>query len=190
MISDYFKLLDKNEYIINKSLYKKDEEYVSYDVKYLLTNIPLKGTIHYMIDQIFMQKKFTPICAKLIFKRFLSFLLTGNLFFQVVFTNKLMDIHWVARSLLLLVVPVFLKLENDIVVPLKPKFNRIYVDSMFNRRKVNMNDILFEQQLNNYNPKIRLMKLNPKKFLETKLICINGIYNTKVNGYHVVVLST
>ena len=32
------------------SLYKKDEEYVSYDVKYLLTNIPLKGTMHYMID--------------------------------------------------------------------------------------------------------------------------------------------
>ena len=143
-----------------------------------------------MIDQIFMQKKFTPIFAKLIFKRFLNFLLTGNLFFQVVFTNKLMDIHWVTCSLLLLVVPVFLKLENDIVVPLKPKFNRIYVDSMFNRRKVNMNDILFEQRLNNYNPKIRLGKLNPKNFLEMKLICINGIYNTKVNGYHVVVLST
>ena len=50
MISDYFKLLDKNEYIINESLYKKDEDYVSYDVKYLLTNIPLKGTMHYMID--------------------------------------------------------------------------------------------------------------------------------------------
>ena len=137
-----------------------------------------------------MRKKFTPICAKLIFKRFLNFRLTGNLFFPVVFTNKLMDIHWVARSLLLLVVSVFLKLENDIVLPLKPKFNRIYVDSMFNRRNVNINDILFEQRLNNYNPKIRLIKLNRKKFLETKFICINGIYNTKVNGYHMVVLST
>ena len=190
MTSDYFKLLEKNEYTINKSLWKKDEEDVSYDVKYLLFNIPLKGTIHCMIDQIFVQKKLTPICANLIFKRFLNFLLTGNLFFQVVFTNKLMDVHSVACSLLLLVVSLWLKLENDIVVPLKPKFNRIYVDSMFNRRKVNMNDILFEQQLNNYNPKIRLTKLNPKKFLETKLICINGIYNTNVNGYHVVVLST
>ena len=61
MISDYFKLLDKNEYIINESLYKKDEEYVSYDVKYLLTNIPLKGTIHDR-SNFYAEKVYTNFC--------------------------------------------------------------------------------------------------------------------------------
>ena len=73
------------------------------------------------------------------------------------------------------------KLENDIVVPLKPKFYRRYVDDMFNRRKVNTKDILFES-LNNYHPQIKLtIETNPKKFLDTKLILTNGIYNTMVH---------
>ena len=52
---------------------------------------------------------------------------------------------------------------------------------MFNRGKPNLSDVLFEQQLNNYNPKIELIiKLNPKKFLDTRLICVNSICNTMV----------
>ena len=50
---------------------------------------------------------------------------------------------------------------------------------MFNRRKVNTNDILLER-LNNYHPKITI-ELNPKNFLDMKLICVSGIYNTSVN---------
>ena len=45
------------------------------------------------------------------------------------------------------------KIENDIVVPLKLKFYWRYVDNMFNRRKVKTNGILFET-LNNYHPKL------------------------------------
>ena len=44
-----------------------------------------------------------------------------------------------------------------------------------------MNDTLFEQ-LDNYYPRINFtIKLNPKKFLDTKLICVNSIYNSMFN---------
>jgi len=73
------------------------------------------------------------------------------------------------------------KLENDIVVPLKPKFYRRYVDDIYNRRKKNTEDILFKE-LNSYHPNINLtVEINPTKFLDTKLICVNGVYKTMVN---------
>ena len=37
------------------------------------------------------------------------------------------------------------KLENNIVVPCKPKFYRRYVAVMFNRRKANSNNTLFNE---------------------------------------------
>ena len=42
----------------------EDEEDVSYDVESLFTNIPVKETIYCTIDQIYEQKKLTPICKK------------------------------------------------------------------------------------------------------------------------------
>ena len=48
---------------------------------------------------------------------------------------------------------------------------------MFNRRKINIKDI-FECSNNCY-PKLKLfIKLNFKKFLDTKLSCVSDIYNT------------
>ena len=46
-----------------------DEEDVSYDVESLFTNIPIEELINYIIDQIYVHKKLTPICSKLIFRR-------------------------------------------------------------------------------------------------------------------------
>ena len=51
---------------------KDDEEYVSYDVESLFTNIPLKETIDYILEQIFVHNKLTIICSKLIFCRLLE----------------------------------------------------------------------------------------------------------------------
>lgn len=70
-----------------------------------------------------------------------------------------------------------LNLENDIVTPLKPKFNVRYGDDMFKTTKVNKRNIFFFEKLTNYYPKImhtivHLMKL--KKFLDTKLTSVNG----------------
>ena len=48
-----------------------DEKIVSYDVESLLTNIPIKQTTNFIIEQIYVPKKLKPIYWKLIFKRFL-----------------------------------------------------------------------------------------------------------------------
>ena len=40
-------------------------------------------------------------------------------------------------------------MENDIVIPTKPVFNRRYVDDIYNKRKVNIEDSLFKA-LNSY----------------------------------------
>ena len=48
-----------------------NEEDVSYDVESLFTNIPIEQTINSIIDQIYVHKKLSPICSKLIFRRLL-----------------------------------------------------------------------------------------------------------------------
>ena len=48
-----------------------DEDDVSYDVDSLFTNIPVEETIKYIIKQIYVHKKLTPICSKLISGRLL-----------------------------------------------------------------------------------------------------------------------
>lgn len=62
------------------------------------------------------------------------------------------------------------KMENEIVVPLKPKFYRRYVDDTYNRRKKGKPDLLFDY-LNDYHPNIKLtIEVNPTKFLDTKIV--------------------
>ena len=53
-----------------------DEEYVSYDVDSLFTNIPLKDTIDYIVEEIYVNRKMKPICSMLKFKRLLYKLTT------------------------------------------------------------------------------------------------------------------
>ena len=47
---------------------KNDEEYVSYDVDSLLTDLLLKDIIHYNLEKNYVNKIMKPICNKLIFK--------------------------------------------------------------------------------------------------------------------------
>ena len=53
-----------------------DEEYVSYDIESLFTNIPIKDTIEYIVEEIYTQKMLKLICSKLIFKSLLLKLAT------------------------------------------------------------------------------------------------------------------
>ena len=63
--------------IISKLLYnflnllplKYDEECFSYDDESLFTNILLKETIDYILEQIYVRNKLPIICSKLIFRR-------------------------------------------------------------------------------------------------------------------------
>ena len=91
VISNYFKPLCINEFSIKDTLQfpqvlkdlpplKEDEKYVSYDVESLFTNIPLKETIGYILEQIYVRNKLPIICSKLIFRRLLEKITTKNLF--------------------------------------------------------------------------------------------------------------
>ena len=87
VISDYLRPFCKNEYSINDTQkvpnilssvtpFHDDKEDVSYDVQSLFTNIPIKETINYVTEQIYVHKKLTLICLKLIFRRLLLKLAT------------------------------------------------------------------------------------------------------------------
>ena len=83
VISDYLKPLCENKYIINDTLsfadmlkrlppLPDDEEYVSYDLVSLFTNIPLDETIDYIIESIYTHEKLPQICSKFVFRRLLE----------------------------------------------------------------------------------------------------------------------
>ena len=46
-----------------------DEEDVPNDGESLFTHIPIEETINYLIKQFYIQKRLTPICSKLIFRK-------------------------------------------------------------------------------------------------------------------------
>ena len=73
-----------------------------------------------------------------------------------------------------------IRMENDVVIPLKLIFYRRFVDDITNRRKKNVSDKLFFK-LNNYNWNIKLtIEISPTKFPDTKLLDFNGRIDTKV----------
>ena len=166
VISQYLKPLCENEYKINDtqtfaSMIKNqtplssDEEYVSYDVDSLFTNIPVEKTIEYIIHQICSEKKVPQICSKTIFRRLMyklttecAFQFNQNLFKQTEgcsmggpLSVTLADIHMI-------------RTEKDIVTPLKPIFYKRFVDDIYNRRKKDILDNFYEGL--NYHPNIKL----------------------------------
>ena len=67
-----------------------EDEYVSYNVKSLFTNITIKDTIDFICEEIYVHKKLEPICKNSIFKKLLhklakecTFSATGKLRKQV-----------------------------------------------------------------------------------------------------------
>ena len=82
-----------------------DEEDVPYDVESLLTNIPIQETINYINEQIYVHKKLTPICSKLIFRKLLIKLATECTFkFNNTFLKQVDGCTMVNHYLLLLVI--------------------------------------------------------------------------------------
>ena len=62
------------------SALKDGEDYVSYDTESIFTNILLKETIDYILEQICVHNKLPMICSKLIFRRLLEKITTKILF--------------------------------------------------------------------------------------------------------------
>ena len=72
------------------------------------------------------------------------------------------------------------KMEFDVVKPLKPKLNKRYVDDIYSKQIKNQPDKLFEK-LNNYHSNIKLIiEVTPSKFLNTEIMIKNGIIETSV----------
>ena len=73
--------MTKNEFVINNTQdfpeilnnvpISEDEEDVSHDVESLFTNIPIKDTIDFICEEIYLHKKLEPICKQSIFKKLL-----------------------------------------------------------------------------------------------------------------------
>ena len=61
-----------------KDRYEKGED-ISYGLESLFTNIPTEETFNYIIEQIYVREKLTPICSELIFRRLLIKLPQGVL---------------------------------------------------------------------------------------------------------------
>ena len=57
-----------------------DEDYVSYNVESLFTNVPVHETIGYILHGIYVKEKLLIICSKLIMKHLLLKLTTENTF--------------------------------------------------------------------------------------------------------------
>ena len=71
------------------------------------------------------------------------------------------------------------KMENDVVIPSKTIFYRIFADDIYSRPKLGDNVLL--DRLNSYHTNIKLtMEVNSSMFLDTKLIKMNGTYKFNV----------
>ena len=195
VIGDYLKpLIEENDYIIRNTqdfpdmiksqpALNNNEEYVSYDVVSLFTNIPIQETVDFILDEIYVKKKLPPFGERKWFKKLLLKLTTENTF---VFNDKFYkqtDGCTMGGPLSVIMSNIFMtKLENDVVKPMRPIFYKRFVDDCINRRARNEPDVLLER-LNSYHPKITFTaELSPEKFLDTKLglkdtgLCYPAVY--------------
>ena len=193
VISNYLKPLTKNKFVINNTQdfpamlnnvpISEDEEDVSFDVESLFTNIPIKDTIDFICEEIYVHKKLEPICNKSIFKKLLYKLTTECAFSVTGKLQKQVGGVSMGGTLSVTLSDRFMnKMGRDVVLPLKPKFYRRFVDDTYKRRKKNKPDELFSN-MNSYHPNINLtIKINPSKFLDTNIARNNT--NIKCFSYH------
>ena len=132
LVSDYLRPLCKNQYSIDDmqnsqichlKLHLCKIKKVQYDVELLFTNIPREETINYITEQIYVHKKLTPICLKLIFRRLLVKHATECTF---KFNNRFLkqvDGCALGGPLSVTFNDIYMvKIENDIVIPSKAIF--------------------------------------------------------------------
>ena len=159
------------------------EEYVSYDVESLYTNMPVRETINYTLSAIYNHQKLKPMCSKQIFKRLLLKLTTESTFIFNIKYCKQIDGRTMAEPLSVVFYDIYMrKLEKDATLPpRKPKLYKRFVDDIFTRRKTNVLDQLLDF-FNNYHPNIKLTyEVNPEKFLDTKICYNNSSVITKIH---------
>ena len=191
--ANYLKpLCNNNEYIIQNTRkfakiipeqdpLKSNEQYASYDVESLFTNVPVNETIEYIIKEIYVENKLPKLCSKLIFKRLLLKFTRDTSKLNSKF-YKQVDGCSMGGPLSVIFSDIYMtKTERKVVEPTKPQFYKRFVDDIIDKQYKDQPDNLF-QALDSNHPKIKYtIEVDPDKFLETKIIKENGIVTTKVN---------
>ena len=159
-----------------------DEEYAWYDVESSFTNIPVDETTSYIINEIYQKKKLPQIFCKMIFKTLLYELIMEVLLqfnYSLLqqangctmggpLTVTLADIHMI-------------RMETDLVVPIRPIFYKPYVDDIENHCQKNTVNKLYGG-LSSYYPKVKLtLGTNPLIFMDTEIIHNKGMIETWVH---------
>ena len=122
----------------------------------MFTNILIKETIEYILDQVCNKERLKTICSKVIFKRLLKKLATEVTFTINKNVYKQTDGCTMGGPSSVTLIDIYMyKMENDVVVPTKPVFYRRFVDDTYNRRKKNTEDKLYHS-INRYHKKIKI----------------------------------
>ena len=122
----------------------------------LFTSIPLIETIDFIVDEIYVWKKLVPFCKKSVFKNLLSKLWKGCTFLADGRLITQADGCPMSGTTSVVLSNIFcVKMEFDVVKPLKPKLYKRYVDDIYSKRIKNQPDKLFEE-LNHYHLNIKL----------------------------------
>ena len=181
VISEYLKpLYENNDFIIKNTQdfdqlireqppLDENEEYVSYDVESLYTNV--HDTIKYILEEIYTHNKLPHICRKLILKRLLLKLATESGYIFQSHFYKQANGGAIGGPLSVTFANIYLtKLKKDPRKPLKPRFYRRFVDDVISRRLKNTHNSLFDN-LNNYHEKSKFtIETNQQKFVDARLL--------------------
>ena len=107
--------------MLNNIPLSEDKEDVSYDVESLFINIPIKDTIDFICEEIYVHKKLEPISKKPIFKKLLYKLIAECTFSATGKLRKQVDDVSMGGTFSVILSHCFMnKMERDIVLPSKP----------------------------------------------------------------------
>ena len=152
--------------------WENEEENVTYDVEPLFTNIPLKETVNYVLDQIYVPNVLPQICSWLILKRLLMKLATEVTFTFNGFQYRNFKWKWTANKLAihLLFISIWnLYITISIYTIFITDAGKMNLMQFFIHSKTTMK--ILNQQLN----------FSPSKFLDTQLTTVEGKYITKIH---------
>ena len=121
----------------------------------MLTGIPVAETKDYILQRIVVCKEIKPFSKKSIFKKMLLKLIKECVFSVNNRLIKQTDGCPMGGPICVIFSDIYVsRMEEDIVVPLKPHFHKRYVNDTYIRRKKNEPDSLFEK-LNSYHPNMK-----------------------------------
>ena len=113
-----------------------DEEYVSYDVESLFTNVSVYESIDYILQEIYIKEKLPKICYKLIMNRLLLKLTTENTFMLNSNFYKQIDGCTMSGPLSIIFSDIYMtKTEEEVVKLTNRNFYKRFVDDIISKKE-------------------------------------------------------